>query len=140
MNELFYPTVDLFIYDLKSPLNADLVEIDRNKRAFLARLPSDIKIQDYEKEEEYLPLAKNPLTNDTIELKATSASLAGYYYPVRLNDTYGLQIDCSVDNFTEPQVIDESFRSIAAEIKIAAQSKILTIGKTYLISGWLSEE
>jgi hypothetical protein len=140
MNELFYPTIDLFIYDLRNPLNADAAEIAGNKQAFLARLPPNTQIEDDENEIDYLPLTKNPSTKDTIELKALNPSLEGYYYPVRLNDTYGLQIDCSVKNLTIPQPID-SFSLIKAEIEQSSHpNSLTTIGKTWLISGWLIEQ
>lgn len=40
----------------------------------------------------------------------------GYYYPVRLGDTYGLLLDCSVNNQTELQPT-ESFAYLKAEIE-----------------------
>jgi hypothetical protein len=134
MNELFYPTIDLFIYDLRSPLNADATEIANNLQAFRSRLPPKIELQDPQVETEYLALA----TPARLDLDPVDCRLEGYYYPVLLNDTYGLQIDCSVDNFTEPQPLD-SFSSIAAEIAAASQDKDLTIGKTWLLSGWLTD-
>ncbi|WP_309735965.1 hypothetical protein [Chamaesiphon sp. OTE_75_metabat_556] len=133
MNELFYPTIDLFIYDLRSPLNASADEITQNYQAFLTRLPSGLDFKNTEIETEYLELT----TPTRIKLKPVDLRLEGYYYPVLLNDTYGLQIDCSVNNLTEPQSID-SFSSIATEIAKAAASKALTIGRTWTVSGWLT--
>lgn len=135
MNELFYPTIDLFIYDLRSPLNADATEIAENLHAFRTRLPQNIELKDIEIETEYLELTTPP----RLELNPVDRRLEGYYYPVLINDTYGLQIDCSVNNLTEPQPIN-SFSLIAAEIQSASQPKALTIGKTWLISGWLTEQ
>jgi hypothetical protein len=133
MNELFYPTIDLFIYDLRSPLNASASEVEQNYRDFLTRLPPGIEFKNIEIETEYLELT----TPTRVKLKPVNLRLEGYYYPVLLNDTYGLQIDCSVNNLTDPQPID-SFASIATEIAKAAEPKALTIGKTWAISGWLT--
>ncbi|WP_310426943.1 hypothetical protein [Chamaesiphon sp. VAR_48_metabat_135_sub] len=131
MNELFYPTIDLFIYDLRSPLNADATEIASNLQAFRSRLPPKIELKNPQAETEYLALA----TPTRLKLDPVDRRLGGYYYPVLLNDTYGLQIDCSVENFTEPQSLD-SFSSIESEIEDAACNNPLTIGKTWLLSGW----
>jgi hypothetical protein len=134
MTELFYPTIDLFIYDLRSPLNADANEIADNLRAFRTRLPKNIEFKDSEQEPEYLELT----TPSRLKLDPADRRLEGYYYPVLLNDVYGLQIDCSVNNLTEPQPIN-SFSSIGAEIESSSYSSPLTIGKTWLISGWLTD-
>ncbi len=138
MNELFYPTIDLFIYDLRSPLNASAAEIAHNDRDFPTRFPpgiqiKEIKFKDIEFESEYVELT----TPARIKLSPVDPRLEGYYYPVLLNDTYGLQIDCSVNNLTEPQPID-SLSAISAEIAKAAAPKALTIGKTWAVSGWLA--
>lgn len=135
MNELFYPTIDLFIYDLRSPLNADATEIADNLQAFQSRLPQNTEFKGIEVETEYLELT----TPSRLQLNPINHSLEGYYYPVLLNDTYGLQIDCSVNNLIEPQPI-ESFLSIATEIEQFSHQKPLTIGKTWLLSGWLTEQ
>lgn len=133
MNELFYPTIDLFIYDLRSPLNASASEVEQNYRDFLTRLPPGIELKNIEIETEYLELT----TPTRVKLQPVNLRLEGYYYPVLLNDTYGLQIDCSVNNLTDPQPID-SVSAIATEIAKAAAPKALTIGRTWTISGWLT--
>lgn len=136
MNELFYPTIDLFIYDLRSPLNADAVEISGNRQAFRARLNQDVELKNIEGEPEYLELT----TPAQPQLNSLNPNLEGYLYPVCLNDTYGLQIDCSVNNLTEPQPLD-SFSLIKAAIEQYSfpNPNLVTIGQTWLISGWLTE-
>lgn len=133
--DLFYPTIDLFIYDLRSPLNADTAEIADNLQDFQARLPANIELKNIEGEPEYLELIAPP----KVKLNPLNSNLEGYFYPVCLNDTYGLQIDCSVNNLTEPQSID-SFSLIKAEIQSHSYFNNLTIGQTWLISGWLTEK
>ena len=136
MTELFYPTIDLFIYDLRSPLNADSTEITDNLQSFQKRLPQGSQFYDIETETEYLELT----TPSILKIGAVNASLAEVnFYPVRLNDTYGLQVDCSVNNLTEPQAID-SFSQIQTEIQSYSYLNPLTIGQTWLISGWLTED
>jgi hypothetical protein len=74
MNELLYPTIDLFIYDLRSPLNASANEIAQNHQAFLNRLPPGIEFGNIEIETEYLELT----TPTRIKLKPVNLRLAGY--------------------------------------------------------------
>jgi hypothetical protein len=136
MSELFYPTIDLFVYDLRSPLNADSAEIEENLKSFWARLPPNTQIKDVETEPEYLELIQEK--DHTLNLNPANCELEGYLYPVRLNDVYGLQIDCSVNNLTEPQPI-ESLIKIQSEIEPNSHPNSLTIGQTWLISGWLTE-
>lgn len=97
MSDLIYPTLDLFLYALKTSLNTTDAEIQKNKVAFLGQLPPDTQFHDPDIETEYLEL-----THPTqIDLISNNKTLGGYYYPVRLNDTYGLQIDCSINNQNE---------------------------------------
>ena len=134
MRELFYPTIDLFTYDLKNALNSDTEKIALNTQNFLAKLPDNVRFNDNEREQEYLELT----TPRKPKLNPANKNLEGYYYPVRLHDVYGLQIDCSVDNLTEPQATD-SFALIKTEIESKSQPDSLTIGQTWFVSGWLTE-
>jgi undecaprenyl pyrophosphate synthase len=136
MSDLFYPTIDLFVYDLKNALNSDREEISINTEKFKNKLSKEVQLNDLERETEYLELAapqKKP------KLNPVNTSLEGYYYPVRLNDVYGLQIDCSVNNLTEPQLVD-SFAAIKTELEEKHFiTPPLTIGQTWLVSGWLTD-
>ncbi len=134
MNQLFYPTVDLFTYYLKNALNLSSAEIQRQRQDFLAKLPQDVQFNNSETDTEYQELTI-PIKP---ELKTQNPALAGYYYPVLLNDVYGLQIDCSVENLTEPQSIN-SLAKIKTEIEPKTDGDSLTIGQTWLVSGWLTE-
>lgn len=142
MNQIFYPTIDLFTYKLKNALNLSSNEIRKQKQEFLAQFPPEVQvnINDPETETGYQPLFIDPKTlHNDFDLKTNNPTLEGYCYPVVLNDVYGVQIDCSVNNLTEPQAT-ESLAEIKTEIEAIAQSNSLTIGKTWLISGWLAEE
>lgn len=92
-----------------------------------------------DEEKEYVYLF--PKSKDFIEKfveKKDFGSFEGYYYPVCIGDTYGLQIDCSLDNQTQAQS-PEVLRKIKTIIEEKLQGKIGTIGQSWLISGWLSE-
>lgn len=55
---------------------------------------------------------------------------------MRLNDTYGLLLDCSVNNQTEPQPT-KCFAALKNEIEQKLNHKPATIGQTWMISGQL---
>ena len=134
MSDLIYPTLDLFLYVLKTFLNTTDAETQKNKAAFLAQLPPDIQFNDPDIEIEYLELT-HPAQ---IDLISNNKTLGGYYYPVRLNDTYGLQIDCSINNQAESQPV-KSFTILKTEIEEKLNKELAIIGKTWLLSGWLPE-
>ncbi|MDZ8094591.1 MAG: hypothetical protein RMZ42_22055 [Nostoc sp. DedQUE05] len=134
MSDLIYPTLDLFLYALKSSLNTTDAETQKNKAAFLEQLPSDTQFYDPDIETEYLEITHPPQINFIPDNK----SLEGYYYAVRLNDTYGLQIDCSINNQTESQPA-KSFAILKTEIEQKLNKELKLIGKTWLLSGWLAE-
>lgn len=132
MSYLVYPTLDLFVYDLKEGLNTTDEVILKNQENFIKKLPKDVKIIDPAIEKEYLEL----LPHKTEEFQ--TEKVEGYYYPVRLNDTYGLQIDCSVKNQTEPQAV-EWFSFLKAEIEARLNKQPITLGQAWMLSGWLPE-
>ncbi|WP_144053166.1 hypothetical protein [Xenococcus sp. PCC 7305] len=89
---------------------------------------------------EYFDLFLDPKTGENeFDFEPQNPALEGYYYPVRINDVYGLQIDCSVKNLSEAQDVT-SFADIKIEIENKIASDHLTIGYTWLVSGWLREE
>ncbi|MEH1902746.1 MAG: hypothetical protein V7L04_15345 [Nostoc sp.] len=134
MSDLIYPTLDLFLYALKTSLNTTDAETQTNKAAFLAQFPSDTQFNDPDIETEYLEI-----THPTqITFISHNKTLEGYYYSVRLNDTYGLQIDCSINNQTETQPA-KSFAILKTEIEQKLNKELVTIGQTWLLSGWLPE-
>ncbi|MFN6484480.1 MULTISPECIES: hypothetical protein [unclassified Nostoc] len=79
MSDLIYPTLDLFLYGLKTSLNTTDAETQKNKAAFLAQLPSDTQFNDPDIETEYLELT-HPAQINFISHNQT---VEGYYYPVR---------------------------------------------------------
>lgn len=135
MSDIIYPTLDLFLFDLRNSLGED--DIDQNTAHFQKKLPASVrpfclqKSTYFEAEyEEILPKTAEFKTNTEIY------SFQGYYYPVRLGDTYGLLLDCSVDNQTDPQDA-QCFAALKTEIEQQLQGETATIGQSWMISGWL---
>ncbi len=95
--QLIYPTVDLFLYDLHDGLGQSSDQIDQNRCRFWQRIYHDSL---NEQKLEQLQAAEKSFSN-YIELLGTQRierfkyPLDGYYYPVKLGDTYAVQIDCS---------------------------------------------
>ena len=95
---IIYPTIDLFSYDLAEGLGQSEDDIKQNRDNFWWRVyggkMSGDQLADTIKTE--LEIA------DYIELLGKEGEnfgypLNGYYYPVKLADTYALQVDCSID-------------------------------------------
>ncbi len=134
MADLLYPTIDLFLYDFIDGLGDKPEEIEVSKQLFSEKLPKDMRVKlqypdDYE-DNEFVYLFPN--SPDHVE----SFGDDGYYYPVCLGDSYGLLIDCSLNNKTDIQSA-EIFRDIKLEIEQRSQNIQATIGQTWMMSGWL---
>ena len=100
-NTLIYPTIDLFLYDLAEGIGQCDSAIAQNRENFWRRIYGDKLINT---QLETATQAELELS-DYIELLGTkpkpyqefAAPLNGFYYPVKLGDTYALQVDCSSD-------------------------------------------
>jgi hypothetical protein len=101
MSELIYPTLDLLVYDLRDGLGENSEEIAENQEYFARRFPErrrqQLKQRDSSAEAEYVELLGNK-GRETFDSSTTQYSLKGWYYPVRLGDSYGLLLDCSVEH------------------------------------------
>ncbi|OLT59114.1 hypothetical protein [Moorena bouillonii] len=133
MSDLIFPTLDLFLYDLRDALNLTEAEKQENQAKFRAKLPADSQFSDPDLETKYLELLPRQKYYD---FTTANNTLEGYYYPVRLNDTYGLQIDCSINNQTDPQTPD-CFARLRAEIEWRLQGERAILGQTWMLSGCL---
>ncbi len=149
MKKLVYPTLDLFVYQFRNGLGDSYEQIKENHKNFWKNLPDKIKV-DLNKEEqaenpEYIKLLEElikPAVKQQFNIqdnhyyfKDTSDhyDLAGYYYPVRLYDTYGLLFDCSIDDRNNSQPVD-AFKTL----KKQAEVKSGNLGKTWMVSGSLA--
>jgi hypothetical protein len=95
---IIYPTIDLFSYDLAEGLGQSEDDIKQNRDNFWRRVYggqiSADQLADTIKAESEI--------SDYIELlgkegKNFDYPLNGFYYPVKIGDTYALQVDCSID-------------------------------------------
>jgi len=101
---LIYPTIDLFLYDLRVGLDQDEKEIDCNRSQFWQKIYGDRL--DNQRLEEFKQAEKD--SSDYIHLLGSKKKvekfeprLDGYYYPVQLGDTYGLQVDCTANYISD---------------------------------------
>lgn len=137
MSEIIYPTLRLFLYDLRNGLGQSHEEIDNNQEYFRQKLPKNIQNNlfqfDAEYDDEYVELLKEPRLE---RFKDDSKGYKGYYYPVQLHDTYGLLLDCSVDNESS-SYSTSCFTSLKAEIEKRLHGKTFTLGQTWMILGYL---
>ncbi|MEM9541230.1 MAG: hypothetical protein AAGA60_17230 [Cyanobacteria bacterium P01_E01_bin.42] len=135
--KLIYPTINLFLYDLRDGLGDSQDAINQRREKFWRRLPNGDRTltesQNLEDREgsyiELLPKQYQPLPDAN-----------GYYYPVKLNDTYALQIDCSAN----PQGSKDAYA--IAKLKESKQiirdrhTSPATLGETWLIWGKLEHQ
>ena len=132
MNEIIYPTVDLYLYQLRSGLGDSKEEIAKRRQKFFSILPD--KLQE--------KLAHTPTEIETnyqtllppgevfnFKTELNNYQLAGYYYPVLLEDTYGLLYDCSVNEQDQPQKL-----SCLRYLKEKAPVNQGNLGQTWSIS------
>ena len=136
--KICYPSLDLFLYHLKDALGEGPEKIQENHDLFWQNLPPEITVS-LEKEAEaedsqyfnllekkYYPLKSEPINNYKI---------GGYYYPVLLNDAYGLLLDCCVDDEYSAAPV-ESFSTL----KTVIGEKQGDLGKVWMISGYSDSE
>ncbi|MEM7553841.1 MAG: hypothetical protein AAF378_07035 [Cyanobacteria bacterium P01_A01_bin.84] len=63
----------------------------------------------------------------------------GYYYPVRMNDIYGLLLDCSVNDKISPQSVS-CLKELRREVEKKLQGNRYSIGQTWMVLGCLPED
>lgn len=119
-NTLIYPTIDLFLYDLAEGLGQSDHAIAQNRENFWLRIyGNQITVDRLD------TAAQAELElSDYIELLDTKppvqefpAPLNGFYYPVKIGDTYALQVDCSSD------IGDPTLKFAPRDIKELSQIK-----------------
>jgi hypothetical protein len=135
MAELISPTVDLLIYDLRHELGQTLEEIQENRDHFSQKLPANFASLLWEKDHQYdaefieLLGEKTQIAN----LPLSSKEYQGYFYPVRMQDVYGLLLSCGAKDKYVPYPV-----SCLSEIKTLLESVIDkqpgTLGQTWIVS------
>jgi len=138
-NNLIYPTVNLFLYDLRDGLGQENNSIETNRRNFWKKVFSDVPKTELllteNPEADYLRLAGNTFYND-----AKTSHLDGYYSVRLLGDTYALQINCS-GKYNDPknQKKNDQKQSIS-NLKDIKQEIVNWLNKDYSQPEVLSEK
>jgi len=149
--EIIYPSIDLFLYDLKNGLGQDDRKVNANCEAFCQKVYGDLDPTAFQKEYEELQKSKFS-EQEVLELlktrfrKLPEAASDGYYYPIQLGDTYALHLDYSgkLDANNNPndkpqEIDDKPFEKLQQNIiKDFLHGQGGTIGQTWLIWGKLT--
>jgi hypothetical protein len=139
MTDLIYPTIDLFLYDLRYSLGDSPEEVDKNRQNFRNKFPETIRLLLQDNEDidgEYVHLIANE-SAISAPLEDLEVGYEGYYYPVLLGDSYGLQIECALNKETKIEP-DQYFLKIKEKILEKLNGTEATIGQTWMLSGWRS--
>lgn len=145
MINLHYPTLDVFFYELRASLGDDDIKIQQRCESFLRHCglsPEDTELQQifHQQNQSDGEYSDVDLFGDKQTKKFFQDNrYQGYYYPQRLNDTYALLVDCSIDNSeTEPCTTDNL--SWLQGLKDIIQAKLgdydpqTIIGTTWMLS------
>ncbi|WP_333143551.1 hypothetical protein [Microcoleus sp. B13-B6] len=143
MNKVFYPTLDLFVYQLGEGLGADKQNVQGNQGAFLNNFPSpEIKKKveqalnrsDLPKSARFTFLLTDPNHCEIPNQFINDYSVEQFYQPVISSDTYGLLFDSSIIPPEQCQPI-ESFQTLKSLVSHTQGN----LGKTWLLSGYYPE-
>ncbi len=147
MSELVYPTLDLFIYDLREGLGESTKEIAKNQEYFARRLSNQYHLllkQRDAVEGEFVELLGNK-GREHFDSSTGQYTLKGWYYPVRLGDSYGLVLDCSVEHLfgnsqqaKKDSVPISSFTVLKTELEKRLANTPSTVGQVWMLSGQLA--
>ncbi len=141
MSDIIYPTVDLFLYDLRDGLGQNPAEIEANRLTFLSKLPKETKemhgdlAADCKFEAEYVELFGE---QQIYPFGGNTDPYQGFYYPVRQGDTYGLLLDCSINQQQNAQPA-KCIKDIKSEIDRRLQGTRPTLGKSWVIYGQIAD-
>jgi hypothetical protein len=125
--QLIYPTLDLFLYDLAQGIGQSESEINQKRERFWRRIYRDDlnekKLTEFQAREDALSSYIELL--DTQRIERFKHPLDGFYYPVKLGDTYALQIDYSGkindsewDNLTEAEKLQNIKQTVLEHSQI----------------------
>ncbi|MEH2330694.1 hypothetical protein [Nostoc sp.] len=149
MTDLIYPTLKLFVYDFQEKFEENQPKIIENSSSFLQifqKLPENIRnviieVDNENPQADYLELLdkKQPDQQPIYKFSSTTSghNLAGFYYPVRLYDTYSLLLDCSIDDKNSPQLASTSISILKQKIDEEINNKSVTLRQTWVIAGCL---
>jgi hypothetical protein len=139
-----YPTIDLFLYDLRDGLGQDEAKVQQNRKQFWKKVYPDLdeaKLEQLANHSAELEKAEA----DYVELQVPQrqekfqANLEGYYYALQFGDTFALQVDCSLINPTQGNPLS-SFTQIKQEIDARLNHQTGKIGQTWFVWCQLEQE
>ncbi len=139
---LVYPTLNLYIYDIRADLGQNDEDIQKNRAYFKRKLrlisEGNQRILDHldqETEKEYLELFDKNRVN-SLPSDSNFPKHDGYYYPVRFNDSYGLLLNCSL---AENQKTNDFtwLKSLKQLVEDRVSSEKGTLGETWFFSAQL---
>lgn len=132
MSDLIYPNLFLFLYDLREGLGDSQDNLDKNRSLFAAKLPESLRGTLFLLDNDFETDSCDLLPNRTEKFPDKDKPFEGYYYPVRLNDTYGLLVACSFpkNNTLHPAECIAKFKAI---IETKLNGNAATIGQTWVI-------
>jgi len=139
---LIYPTLNLYIYDIRAGLGQNDEDIKQNRANFKRKLrlvslenQTILDNLDQETEKEYLELFDQNRV-DSLPSDSNFPKHDGYYYPVRFNDSYGLLLNCSLaeNQKTNDLTWLKSLQKLVAD-RVSNQKG--TLGETWFFSAQL---
>ena len=147
--EIIYPTINLFLYDLKDGLGEDETKVNKNCENFCRKIYNDLDEKEFSQKVAQFEKYKNFDTEDIELLETRTRSFAspldGYYYPLQVNDTYSLLVDYSgkldANGKLNDQIQgldDEPFLNLKQKINNLIGEQPGTIGQTLLLWGKLT--
>ncbi|MGD1805369.1 hypothetical protein ACP6PL_07990 [Dapis sp. BLCC M126] len=137
MTHIINPTIDLFLYDLRNSLGDDEKDIEQKRQYFYQKfhptvqekLKQDGQENNQGIEVEYIHLLKSTYAL----LDPNSSGEDGYYYPVRLGDSYGLLLEVAEPATKTP----EYFAELREKIEQKLGGNTPTLGQTWMLSAYL---
>ncbi|WP_159788937.1 hypothetical protein [Sodalinema gerasimenkoae] len=138
MSQLIYPNLFCFIYDLKEGLGFSKNELRRSQENFANRLPKISHIlseNDHNFETEYHELLPTKIEKFT----DPEDGYSGYYYPVRLNDTYGILVACSPPENAKIYSANQVIAKLKTKIDETLAAQPGTLGTSWVILAHLPE-
>ncbi|MBD2208504.1 hypothetical protein H6G27_01300 [Nostoc linckia FACHB-104] len=143
--ELIYPTIDLFLYNLKEGLGQDEAKLIANRQVFWQTIyGNQLDTQQIEElQQAEIDSSDYHELLDNQKIIPFHSPLDGYYYPVQLGDTYGLQIDCTANYIKDykyaPQPIT-CLQKVQTEIFSNINQQEGKIGQSWFIWGQLATD
>lgn len=148
---IIYPSINLFLYDLKTGLGQNTQQLNQNRRQFWQKIYGNLAEADFEQKYAQLQYPQTsdtdviPLLNTQNAIEEFPSPLDGWYYPLQLGDTYALQVNYSGKrnaNYQfndDPQDLkDKPFFHLKQDLIQRLSQQTGTIGQTWLLWGQLT--